>query len=166
MMAEGASALERLSLALNHWIEYLLFGLGLSMTLVVATQVFFRYVLNQSLFWSEELARFQLVWLSFLGASVAYRRQVHPGIDVLASRMPDFVRKLFAVVVHLVSLAFFSVMIFYGYRFAHFVRLQISPALYLPKWIIFSIVPLSGLIFMIHGFTFLLNELKRGSRDH
>lgn len=165
-MAGGGSTLERLSLALNHWIEYLLFGLGLTMALVVATQVFFRYVLNQSLFWSEELARFQLVWLSFLGASVAYRRKAHPGIDVLTSRMPDFTRKVLAVIVHIVSLALFWVMVFYGYHFAYFVRLQISPALYVPKWIIFSIVPLSGLIFMIHGLNFLLNELKRGSRDH
>lgn len=159
------STLERLSLELNRWIEYLLFGLGLTMTLVVATQVFFRYVLNQSLFWSEELARFLLVWLSFLGASVAYRRKVHPGIDVLTSRMPEVLRKISAITVHIVSLALFGVMVLYGYHFAHFVRLQISPALYVPKWVIFSIVPFSGLILMIHGITFFLNELKRGSRD-
>ena len=165
-MAENVSILERLSLSLNSWVEYLLFGLGLTMTLVVAVQVFFRYVLNQSLFWSEELARFLLVWLSFLGASVAYRRKAHPGVDVLSSRMPDSLRKMFAVIVHSVSLIFFFVMILYGCRFAYFVRLQISPALYVPKWIIFSIVPLSGLIFLIHGITFLLHELKRESRDH
>jgi TRAP-type C4-dicarboxylate transport system permease small subunit len=158
--------MERLSLVLNRWIEYLLFSLGLTMTFVVALQVFFRYVLNQSLFWSEELARFLLVWLSFLGASVAYRRKAHPGIDVLSSRMPDRVSRIFTIVVHVVSIAFFSVMIFYGYRFAYFVRLQISPALYVPKWVIFSIVPLSGLILMIHGVTFLLQELERGSRDY
>lgn len=160
------SILEKLSLSLNSFIEYLLFGLGLSMTIVVATQVFFRYVLNQSLFWSEELARFLLVWLSFLGASVAYRRKVHPGIDVLTSRMPDIFHRLCAIIVHVVSLIFFLVMIFYGCRFAYFVRLQISPALYVPKWIIFSIVPASGLIFLIHGITFLVQELKRGSRGH
>lgn len=160
------SILEKLSLSLNSFIEYLLFGLGLTMTLVVAVQVFFRYVLNQSLFWSEELARFLLVWLSFLGASVAYRRKVHPGIDVLTSRMPHIPRKLCVVIVHIVSLIFFLVLIFYGCRFAYFVRLQISPALYVPKWVIFSIVPASGLVFLIHGITFLLQELKRGSRDH
>ena len=165
-MLGDVSILEKLSLSLNSFIEYLLFGLGLTMTLVVAVQVFFRYVLNQSLFWSEELARFLLVWLSFLGASVAYRRKVHPGIDVLTSRMPDIPRKLCAVIVHVVSLVFFLVMIFSGCRFAYFVRLQISPALYVPKWVIFSIVPVSGLVFLIHGLTFLLQELKRGSRDH
>ena len=159
------SALEKLSFAINSWIEYLLFGLGFTMTVVVAVQVFFRYVLNQSLFWSEELARFLLVWLSFLGASVAYRRKAHPGIDVLYAKMPPALQKGAAVTVHLASLALFAVMVFFGYRFAYFVRLQISPALYLPKWVVFSIIPISGCILVVHGINFLLQELAGERRD-
>jgi TRAP-type C4-dicarboxylate transport system permease small subunit len=159
------SALEKLSLAINSWIEYLLFGLGFTMTVAVAVQVFFRYVLNQSLFWSEELARYLLVWLSFLGASVAYRRKAHPGIDILYAKLPASIRRISAIAVHLASLSLFAVMVFYGYRFAYFVRLQISPALYLPKWIVFSIIPISGSILMLHGITFLLNDIHGASRD-
>jgi len=159
------SVLEKLSFTINSWIEYLLFGLGFTMTVVVAVQDFFRYVLNQSLFWSEELARYLLVWLSFLGASVAYRRKVHPGIDVLKAKMPGGLQKISNAIVHLASLTLFAVMIFYGYRFAHFVRLQISPALYLPKWIVFSIVPICGCILMIHGINFLLQDLAGERRD-
>jgi len=160
------SVLDKLSFTINSWIEYLLFGLGFSMTVVVAVQVFFRYVLNQSLFWSEELARYLLVWLSFLGASVAYRRKVHPGIDVLQAKMPAALQKISTSIVHLASLTLFAVMIFFGYRFAYFVRLQISPALYLPKWIIFSIIPISGCILMIHGINFLLQTLAGEHRDN
>lgn len=159
-------ALERLSRSLNHWIEYLLFGLGISMAFIVATQVFFRYALNQSLFWSEELARFLLVWLTFLGATVAYRRKVHPGIDVLVARMQPPLQKASILLTHLASMGLFAVMVIYGSQFAYFVRLQISPALYLPKWIILSIIPVSGLILMVHGTTFLLEVLKRGDRDN
>jgi TRAP-type C4-dicarboxylate transport system permease small subunit len=160
------SALEKLSFTINSWIEYLLFGLGFTMAVVVAVQVFSRYVLNHSLFWSEELARYLLVWLSFLGASVAYRRKAHPGIDVLHAKLPATLQKISTTTVHLASLALFAVMIFFGYRFAYFVRLQISPALYLPKWIAFSIVPISGCIFMIHGINFLLQELAGEHRDN
>ena len=159
-------SLERLSDALNHWIEVLLFGLGISMAFIVATQVFFRYALNQSLFWSEELARFLLVWLTFLGATVAYRRKVHPGIDILYARMPPVLQKASVIMTHLASMALFAVMVFYGIQFAYFVRLQISPALYLPKWIVLSIIPLSGLVLMVHGALFLLAALKRGGRDN
>jgi TRAP-type C4-dicarboxylate transport system permease small subunit len=72
--------------------------------------------------------------------------------------MPGGLKKISITIVHLASLGLFAVMIFFGYRFAYFVRLQISPALYLPKWIVFSIVPICGSILMIHGINFLLQE--------
>ena len=152
--------LEKLSSSVNHRIEYLLFVLGFSMALIVATQVFFRYVLNHSLFWSEELARYILVWLTFLGTTVAYRRKVHPGVDIFYCKMRPSARQIAAIVVHLASIALFGIMIFYGCQFAYFIRLQISPALCLPKWTVFSIIPVSGLILMLHGITFLLNDFK------
>jgi TRAP-type C4-dicarboxylate transport system permease small subunit len=159
------AAIRRISFRINQVVEYLLFGLGFSMAVIVAVQVFFRYVLNQSLFWSEELARFLLVWLTFLGASVAYYRKVNPGVDVLYARMGPALRRASTLLIHLVSIALFAVMLVYGWRFAHFVRLQISPALNLPKWIVMSVVPISGSVLLVHGIAFFLQELTRGRRD-
>ena len=158
-------SIKHLSAALNHWVEYLLFGLGLSMALVVALQVFFRYVLNHSLFWSEELARFMLVWLSFLGASTAYKRGLHPGVDVLTTRLSATLQKVCLQLVHLFSLILFGTMVVYGTQFAYFIRAQISPALYLPKWTVFSIIPISGLILAIHCLAFIAAEAKDDRRD-
>ena len=157
--------LEHLSSAVNRWVEYLLFGLGFSMALVVALQVFFRYVLNHSLFWSEELARFMLIWLSFLGASTAYRRGVHPGVDLLTARLSPPVQRFCLQLVHIFSLTLFVVMIVYGVQFAYVIRAQISPALYLPKWTIFAIIPASGLIFTIHCLAFMTTAGKDDRRD-
>ncbi|CAB5129367.1 hypothetical protein D3OALGA1CA_3132 [Olavius algarvensis associated proteobacterium Delta 3] len=159
------SFLDRASDRINRGVEYTLFGLGLAMALTVATQVFFRYVLNQSLFWSEELARFMLVWLTFLGTSVAYKRQAHPGVDILTRRLAPTLRKFVTIATHLLSLGFFLIMVVYGIQFAHFVRFQISPALTLPKWIILSIIPICGTILCVHGVTFLAAEFRRTSRD-
>ncbi len=158
--------IKKTSFLLNQWIEYLLFGLGFTMTLLVAGQVFYRYVLNQSLFWSEELSRFLLVWLTFLGASCAYYRQVNPGVDFLYARMPGFLKKISAILTHLFSMALFFVMVVYGYQFAYFVRLQISPALQIPKWIVLGIIPISGAILMFHAATFLVEELKGDPNDN
>ena len=160
------NALEQISRSVNHWVEYVLFGLGFAISVVVAIQVFFRYALNHSLFWSEELARYLLVWLTFLGASVAYRRKVHPGIDIVYARMPSSIQRTVSIFIHVISTILFGIMIFYGCQFSYFVRLQISPALYLPKWFVFSIIPLSGIIFMIHGVTFLIDEIKGKDRGH
>ncbi|WP_299980715.1 TRAP transporter small permease [Desulfobacula sp.] len=158
--------IEKTSSRINQWIEYLIFGLGFTMTIVVAVQVFFRYVLNHSLFWSEELARFLLVWLTFLGASSAYYRKVNPGVDFLYAKLTPLLKKISSISTHLASMSLFIVMIIYGYQFAWFVRLQISPALQIPKWIILSIIPISGVILMIHAVSFLFAELKEDSHDH
>lgn len=152
--------IDRLSSHVNRWVEYVLFGLGLSMALIVATQVFFRYVLNHSLFWSEELARYLLVWLTFLGASVAYKRNLHPGVDLLVDRLPAGLRKSFSLIVQGISLGLFGVMVIYGVQFAYFIRAQISPALVLPKWTVFTIIPLSGLILILHALAFISSQLK------
>lgn len=157
--------LQALSRYLNRGVEVVLVGLGVTMAAVVATQVFARYALNDSLFWSEELARYLLVWLSFLGASSAYYRGVHPGVDILYGRLPPGARRAAAFATHLAALVLFGVMIVYGWQFAHFVRRQISPALHLPKWIPHAILPLSGAILTVHALGFLLRDLRGGGDD-
>lgn len=155
--------LTRISETVNRGVEGLLFALGLSMSLVVAAQVFSRYVLNHSIFWSEELARYFLVWLTFLGATVAYRRGVHPGVDVVYRRLPPAFQRACRVAVHLCAMALFGVMTGFGCQFAWFVRLQITPALGLPKWIVLGIIPLAGIILLLHTLAFFVHDLRRSS---
>ncbi len=136
--------------SINLCVEYLLFGLGFTMAVLVAVQVFFRYALNHSLFWSEELAKNILVWLTFFGASTAYYRKANPCVDFFYSKMNPMMRFIATLVVHIASMGLFGVMVIYGTEFAWFVRSQISPALQIHKWIILSIIPVSGAILMVH----------------
>ncbi len=144
------AALDRVSQALNRRIKGVVCAMGMTMALVVAVQVVSRYGFNHSLFWSEELARFLLIWLSFLGATVAYCHGVHPGVDSLVRRMPEQWRTLTALLSYLAGAALFTVMVVSGTQFAWFVRLQIFPATGLAKWIIMAVVPVSGIIFLVH----------------
>lgn len=154
--------MRRLSDFANRVLGHLLFGLGLTMAAIVSAQVFARYLLNNSIFWSEELSRFLLIWLTFLGAPYAYRLGAHASIDLLRGRLPSWGRRAAALASHLVTLVFSGVMIYFGTGFAWFVRDQISPALHLPKWVPHGIIPVSGLILALHAAAFLIEELKRG----
>ena len=155
-----SAVLDRISRRVNVWVENLVCGMGITMAVIVVVQVFSRYGLNYSLFWSEELARFLLVWITFLGATVAYFYGAHPGVDTLYRRLPEGFQKWATLVVHGASLCLFSVMVIYGSQFAWFVRLQITPALSLPKWVIMGVVPMGGVIFWVHGLCFLSRAIK------
>ncbi len=157
--------MESLSRRINSLLEHVISGMGLAMALIVVLQVFFRYILNQSLMWSEEVARYLLVWLTFLGATVAYYRGVNPGVEVLYRRLPGMAQWFCQLITILLSLVFSSLMVVYGYKFAYFVRLQISPALQIPKWLPHTIIPLAGLVMCIHSLTFLLRLFRDNQEE-
>jgi len=148
--------LHKFCTALNQRLEWLLGALGITMALLVVVQVFCRYILNSSLFWSEELARYMLVWLSFIGATVAYYRHLHPGVDIITARLSPGSQSIARRVAHLVTMALALVMIISGSSFAWFVKMQISPALAIPKWIILAIIPLSGVVLLLYALNFFL----------
>lgn len=133
------------------------------MAILVAVQVFCRYILNSSLFWSEELARYMLVWLSFFGATVAYYRNLHPGVDALTSRLSAAKRRISQQLVYITTMGLAMIMVISGTQFAWFVRMQISPALSIHKWIILIVIPLSGTLLFVYALTFFLKTLKQES---
>ncbi len=155
--------LDKTCAAVNRLIEYLLFGLGFSMAILVAVQVFCRYILNSSLFWSEELARYMLVWLSFFGATVAYYRNLHPGVDALTARLSAGKRRITQLLAHAAAMGLALIMVISGTQFAWFVRLQISPALSIHKWLILIVIPLSGVLLFVYALAFFLKILQQES---
>lgn len=153
-----------LSDMVNRAAEWALCGVGMGMALVIAMQVFFRYALNESLFWSEELGRMLLVWLTFLGASVAYKRGAHVGVDVVAARLTGMAARVVRVSMLLVSLFFFGVMAVWGYKFFVFIESQQTTTLGFSKQTPFAMVPVGGLIMCLHAAAFLVREFSGRTR--
>lgn len=146
---------------LNHGVEFAITILAMLMALVTGLQVFFRYVLNHSLFWSEEVGRILLVWITFLGATVAYRRKAHVGIDVVVRRMASDRHRTLERLLLAVSCLFFLVLIVFGVQFIRFVAHQKTAALGLPMGLPYSVIPLSGLIFCVHAASLGLDSSAR-----
>ena len=87
-MAVLIEALSRL----NRWqlevFRYSAMFMVVVIACVIAAGVFFRYVLNDSLSWSEELAKYAMLWMVFLGAPIALRTGGHPNIEILLNLVP------------------------------------------------------------------------------
>src|SRR5512139_1420801 len=63
------------------------------MTAIIIMQVMLRYVFLYSLSWSEEVARYLMIWVSFLGASLAVRYGFHIGVEFIVARIPGKQRR-------------------------------------------------------------------------
>ena len=69
-------------------------ALGALLTGIVLVAVFFRYVLNQSISWSDELVRYLFVWFTLLGAAVTLREREHIRVEYFVEHLPPRARRL------------------------------------------------------------------------
>lgn len=74
------------------------------MTVLVLVQVFFRYVLNDSFTWTEELARFMMVWMTFMTAPIAYRMGSNVSLDLVYKLFKGRLHFLLKIILHLAAL--------------------------------------------------------------
>ena len=94
-------------------------GIGLVlMTALIAAQVFWRYVLNDSIQWTEPASVMIMGWFIFLGAAVGIREGYHLSFDVLLYVLPDRVKLILYSVSDLVVTCFGFGMIYYGWALA------------------------------------------------
>ena len=108
--------LERLVDAIEALARVAVLGLTLLVLLVMLAQVFFRYVLNSSLQWSEELAVWGMVWMVFIGSVLLMRRSEHISITTLARIAPQTVRPFLVIFNKAAALVFLVIIGYYGFE--------------------------------------------------
>ncbi|MDE0110776.1 MAG: TRAP transporter small permease [Albidovulum sp.] len=131
---------------LRHPLETSICCLLAALTVVVFSQVIARYVLQAPLSWSEELARFLLMWLSMLSAAYAFRKKSHFALRIIVERLPLGVRSAVAVCVNAVVAAFFILIFYQGVKFVIGVSGHIAPALQIPMEIPFASVVVGSIL--------------------
>lgn len=89
-----------------------------AIVIVMGVQVFFRYVLNDSLIWAEELSSYMLVLIAFLLLGAAFQRGEMMNIELLMGRLPPRLRAAANVPVYLAMTAFLVYLSYYCYQFA------------------------------------------------
>ncbi|RKO65784.1 TRAP transporter small permease [Desulfofundulus salinus] len=130
-------------------------GLLLSaMTVVVFLQVVFRFVIKGSLPWSEELARYLMVWATFIGAGLAAANNAHIGVEFFVKLFGPRASKLFLTLTYLVVMATSLVLVNYSWVIVNYqIKTgQVSPAMAIPMVIPYLALPV-GIIYMAICFT-------------
>ncbi len=113
--------------------------------------VFTRYIMSEQAKWTEELARFLLVWVSLLGGAVAFGTKGHLGVDFFVGRFHPDAQKMMAVFAHLIVLFFAAAVFLYGGGRVVADALameQMTPALGWKMGYVYLALPVAG-IFMV-----------------
>ncbi len=142
---------DALSHGANRLVEWVMAALLAAMTLLVGVQIAGRFVFGYSLLWSDELARFLLIWIAFLGMSIGVRRGAHPGIDSLVRALPPRGRRAALALALLLGLLFFAVMVVSGGVLVLRTWPQRSVALEIRMGIPYLAVPVSGFLMFLHA---------------
>jgi TRAP-type C4-dicarboxylate transport system permease small subunit len=109
-------------------LELALCVLLIALVAVTFSQVLFRYVLQVSLAWSEELARFFLLWLGSLSAAYAFKTGSHFALRFAVDRLPAGPRKQLAWLVTALIIALLTVFAWQALKFTLEVRAMVAPA--------------------------------------
>lgn len=136
----------------NHWVERFLLLVGVVISLILFAQVLARYS-GHSLSWSEEVGRYLLVATTFLGATVAYKRAHFIGLAGFGARFGRLVEQLIFRGLQLLTLGCFGLITWYGVVYTLKAWEQTSTAVQMPMSLPISVLPVSGLIFLIHVLT-------------
>ena len=118
-------------------------------TVDVLWGVFTRYAMGSQASWSEELARFLLIWIGVLGAAYASGQGMHLSIDLLQPKMqPENRQKLQNFIHIIIALFAFAVLVVGGGRLIYITHHlgQLSPALRIPMSVVYAAIPLAGLL--------------------
>lgn len=148
---------------IDYWLGMFLALLMAIMTIDVLWGVFTRYALGHQASWSEELARFLLIWIGILGAAYASGQNMHLAIDLLSPKLEhDGQKKLKRLIRIIIILFAVAVLIIGGFRLIYVTHVlgQTSPALQIPMTIVYAAIPLAGLLvvyYKLHDF-FALTE--------
>ncbi len=140
------AALNRLSIA---GCAHLVVALVAGITVIVCAGVFWRYALNDALAWSEESAKFLMVWLVFIGAPIALARGGHAAIDALPEALPPRAGQLVYACAYAVVIAFVLVLIDQGTRFAWNARVQHTPTTGISMAYVFAAMPVGGVLMLL-----------------
>lgn len=148
----------------NAYIKALLgliFGL---MVLTVFSQVVVRFILPQfgiylSIPWTEELARYLMIWSVFIGGAIATRHAELLAVDALVYAVPASLGKCMKVIAHLLSIVFYLSIFFVGIKWSKYGLTQTSPSMGISMIYIYSSMALGFGLMILNTVVLLVDTL-------
>ena len=130
-----------------------------AMVFIISAQVFCRFILNFTPYWTEELTLIIMIYTGFLGAAVAYKNRLHINLQFFLESLPIKLRKKAYLAIDCILLLFSIYSIIYGWQLTERTMNQYNPALGWPVGTSYIAIPISGVIFMIFSIEKIIGDI-------
>ena len=150
---------------MDRCLNWFLALLMAAMVVIISAQVWYRFVLNDPLSWSEEAGRYLFVWISFLGAAAGVRYQVHLGIDLMDKLLPPTVYRWIIVLVNLLIQIFLLMIIYWGFKILGVIKFQESPSMHISMRYPYMAVPVGAMLMFINSVRVMVAALTNRVLD-
>ena len=146
----------------EDWIAFALFW---ALALIVFLQFFTRYILNDSLSWTEEIARYGLMSLAFIGGAVVTRKKSHIAVELLSNLMkPGPLRSALLALVDFVTLAFMALLAYFSVTIIERMQAQTMTVFELPMSIVYGFVGLGCFMMLARQIQVVWRNAREGWR--
>ncbi|KHF39447.1 TRAP transporter small permease [Halalkalibacter okhensis] len=159
--------MKKLVKVIDHLEEYFGFFSLIIASLLIFVQVVLRYVFNYSLYWSEEVARYLIIWFIFIGSSIAVREKSHATVDLLLVYLPPVFKRILSVLGSVIAIIFFSFIIQSGIKtIENVVQFNnVTPALGIPMFIPYLAIPVGSALMILRFIQLIIAELRDFKND-
>lgn len=121
-----------------------------AMALIIFANVVLRYTTSQSIEWAEEVARYLMVWLTFLGAGPVLRYGGHIAVDNLQDALPPRAAAALRGLIAAILFAFFGFMVWFGALYVERAQYQMTPTTQISMSWVYAAIPVGGLLLALH----------------
>lgn len=136
---------------------YLLCLMLAAMSALGFAQVIARYLVGTPLTWSEEVLRFALIWLPFIGAGIAVRKGLLIAVEVVANALPAALARPVRYVVLSLSALFWLILVVQGVGILDMVQGMRAGATEVPMWIVYLVIPIGSALALLNTVAALID---------
>ena len=149
----------------HHPEDWMAFALFWALAFIVFLQFFTRYIMNDSLSWTEEIARYGLMSLAFIGGAVVTRKKAHIAVELLSNLMkPSPLRSALLALADFVTLGFMGLLAFFSVTIVERMHSQRMTVFELPMSIVYSVVGLGCFMMLVRQIQVVWRNAREGWR--
>lgn len=123
----------------------------LFVTGILFLNIILRYIFRSGFVWSEELIRYLMIWIAFIGISMATRQGKRMAVDLVLVYSSPSLRRLINIIVDLTGCVFGGLITYYGYISVSTLSrsAQVSPGLGIPMFVPYLVIPVAGALLVL-----------------